>query len=194
MVSHIFSVLTKAQQRLYFLWQLRKFNLPKELLTTFYSAIIQSVICTSITVWFGSDTKRGRTRPQRTIRAAERVIAADLPTIEDLYQSRVRKRAAEIALHPRHPGHKLLNLLPSDRWYRALFAKTSRHKVSFFPQAVWWTLRNSPRPFTEQGLSILFCIYLMYISIFVPFPILLFLIYCHCTELPCTVFIFILKS
>ena len=42
----------KAQQRLFLLLQLRKFNLPKELLTTFYSAIIQSVICTSITVWF----------------------------------------------------------------------------------------------------------------------------------------------
>ena len=90
---HIYSVQKKAQQRLNFLRQLRKLNLPKELLTTFYSAIIQSVICTSITVWFGSATKRDRARLQRTIRAAEKIIAADLPTIEDLYQSRVRKRA-----------------------------------------------------------------------------------------------------
>ena len=64
---HIDSVQKKAQQRLYFLRQLRKFNLPKELLNTFYSAIIQSVICTSITVWFGSATKRDRARLQRTM-------------------------------------------------------------------------------------------------------------------------------
>ena len=78
---HIYSVQKKAQQRLYFLRQLRKFNLPKELLTTFYSAIIQSVICTSITAWFGSATKRDRARLQRTIRAAEKILAADLSII-----------------------------------------------------------------------------------------------------------------
>jgi hypothetical protein len=71
---HIYSVQKKAQQRLYFLRQLRKFNLPKELLTTFYSAIIQSVR-------FGSATKRDRARLQRTIRAAEKILAADLPII-----------------------------------------------------------------------------------------------------------------
>ncbi len=37
----------KAQQRLYFLCQLRKFNLPQELLIQLYSAIIESVLCTS---------------------------------------------------------------------------------------------------------------------------------------------------
>ncbi len=51
------SMVRNAQQRLYFLRQLRKFNLPQELLKLFYSAIIESVLCTSITVWFSSATK-----------------------------------------------------------------------------------------------------------------------------------------
>ncbi|KAK3513017.1 hypothetical protein QTP70_000175 [Hemibagrus guttatus] len=38
--THIDSIIKKAQQRLYFLRQLRKFNLPQELLTHFYSAVI----------------------------------------------------------------------------------------------------------------------------------------------------------
>ncbi len=38
--NHIDSIVKKAQQRLYFLRQLRKFNLPHELLKQFYSAII----------------------------------------------------------------------------------------------------------------------------------------------------------
>ncbi|KAK3522177.1 hypothetical protein QTP70_026991, partial [Hemibagrus guttatus] len=37
--AHIDSIIKKAQQRLYFLQQLRKFNLPQELLTQFYSAV-----------------------------------------------------------------------------------------------------------------------------------------------------------
>ncbi|XP_062387641.1 NXPE family member 3-like [Sardina pilchardus] len=60
----------------------------EELLTTCFSAIIQNVICTSITVWFGSATKRDRARLQWTIRDAERIIEADLPSIQDLYRCR----------------------------------------------------------------------------------------------------------
>ncbi|KAK3514591.1 hypothetical protein QTP70_021641, partial [Hemibagrus guttatus] len=40
--THIDSIVKKAQQRLYVLRQLRKFNLPQELLTHFYSAVIES--------------------------------------------------------------------------------------------------------------------------------------------------------
>ena len=82
--NHIDSIVKKAQQRLYFLRQLRKFNLPQELLIQFYSAVIESVLCTSITVWFGSATKSDIRRLQRTVRTAERIIGAPLPTLQDL--------------------------------------------------------------------------------------------------------------
>ncbi|KAI3374205.1 hypothetical protein L3Q82_006064 [Scortum barcoo] len=71
----------------------RKFNLPQELLIQFYTTIIQSVLCTSITVWFGSTTKQDRNRLQQTVRTAEKIIGASLPSIQDLYMSRVRKWA-----------------------------------------------------------------------------------------------------
>ncbi|KAK3515242.1 hypothetical protein QTP70_012464 [Hemibagrus guttatus] len=86
--THIDSIIKKAQQRLYFLRQLRKFNMPQELLTQFYSAVIESVLCTSITVWFGSATKSDIRRLQRTVRTAERIIGAPLPTLQELYTSR----------------------------------------------------------------------------------------------------------
>ncbi len=65
--NHIDSIVRKAQQRLYFLRQLRKFNLPQELLKQFYSAIIESVLCTSITVWFSSATKSDLRRLWRVL-------------------------------------------------------------------------------------------------------------------------------
>ncbi|KAM9816603.1 uncharacterized protein ACBT44_010847 [Syngnathus typhle] len=134
--GHIDSVRKKAQQRLYFLRQLKKFNLPRELLKTFYTAIIQSVLCTSITVWFGSASKQDKHRLQRTIRTAEKIIGINLPSIQDLYLSRTRNRARNISTDPSHPGCSLFELLPSGRRYRARYAKTSRHRDSFFPQAV----------------------------------------------------------
>ncbi len=74
--NHIESIVKKAQQRLYFLRQLRKFNLPQELLNQFYSAIIESVLCTSTTVWFNLATKSDLRRLRRVVRTAERIIGS----------------------------------------------------------------------------------------------------------------------
>ncbi len=133
---HIDSIVKKAQQRLYFLRQLRKYKLPQELLKQFYSAIIESVLCTSITVWFSSATKSDLRRLQRVVRTAERIIGTTLPTLQELYSSRVSKRAGKITLDPSHPAHSLFELLPSGRRYRALSTRTTRHRNSFFPQAI----------------------------------------------------------
>ncbi len=134
--NHIDSIAKKAQQRLYFLRQLRKFNLPQELLKQFYSAIIESVLCTSITVWFNSATKSDHRRLQRVVWTSERIIGTTLPTLQELYLSRVSKRAGKITLDPSHPAHSLFELLPSGRRYRALSTRTTRHRNCLFPQAI----------------------------------------------------------
>ncbi len=119
--NHIESIMKKAQQRLYFLCQLRKFLLPQEQLKQFDSVIIESVLCTSITVWFSSATKSDLKRLRRVVRTAERIIGTALPSLQELYSSRVSKRAGKITMDPSHSAHSLFELLPSSgRRYRAL--------------------------------------------------------------------------
>ncbi len=118
--NHIDSIEKKAQQRLYFLRRLKKFNLPQVQMTPFYSAVIKSVLCSSITVWFGSASKSDIRILQRTVRTAERIIGVHLPSLQDLYNSRVKKRAGNIITDPSHPGHNLFALLPSGRRYRSI--------------------------------------------------------------------------
>ncbi len=130
------NIVKKAQQGLYFLHQLRKFNLPQELLKQFYSAIIESVLCTSITVWFSSATKSDLGRIQRVVRTAERIVATTLHTLQELHLSRVSKRAVKITLDPSHQAHSLFERLPSGRRYRALSTRTTRYRNSFFPQVI----------------------------------------------------------
>ncbi len=89
---HVDVIVKKAQQRLYFLHQLKKFNLPQELLKQFYSVIIESVLCTS--------TKSDLRRLRRVVRTLERIIDITLPTLQELYVSRVSKRAGNITLDP----------------------------------------------------------------------------------------------
>ncbi|KAK2891549.1 hypothetical protein Q8A73_017214 [Channa argus] len=112
---HIDSIVKKAQQRLYFLRQLKKFNLPQELLKQFYSAIIESILCTAISVWFSSATQSDLRRLRRVVRTAERIIGIALPSLQELYLSKVRKKAKKITLDPSHPAHSLFELFPSGR-------------------------------------------------------------------------------
>ncbi len=129
-------IVKKTQQRLFILRQLRKFNLPQELLIQFYSAIIESVLCTSTTVWFSSATKSDLRRLRRVVRTAERIIGTTPPTLQELYLSRVSKRAGKITLDTSNPAHSLFELLPSGQRYRALSTRTTRYRNSFFPQAI----------------------------------------------------------
>ncbi len=112
--NHIESIDKKAQHRLYSLRQLRKLNLPQELLKQFYSAIIESVPCTSMTVWFSSATKFDLRRLRRVVQTAERIIGTTIPTLRELFLSRVSKRAVKITLDPhiQHtPSLKCYNLV-----------------------------------------------------------------------------------
>ncbi len=135
--NHIDSIVKKAQQRLCFLRQLRKFNLPQELLIQFYSAIIESVLCTSITVWFSSATKSDLRRLWRVVQTAELIIGTTLPTLQELYLYRVSKRADKIILDPSHPAQSLFLVDATELWAPV---RPDTGTVSSPKQSISWTL------------------------------------------------------
>ncbi|KAK0140530.1 putative RNA-directed DNA polymerase from transposon BS [Merluccius polli] len=98
---NISSLIKKAQQRMYFLRQLKKFNLPRTMMVHFYSSTIESILTSSITIWYAAATAKDKGRLQRVIRSAEKVIGCNLPSLQDLYTSRTLKIVAD----PSHPGH-----------------------------------------------------------------------------------------
>lgn len=98
---------TKTQQRMYFLHQLRKLNPHQDLLLQFHTAVSHSGFGNPITVWFGSDTKHYRNRLKQTVRRAVKITGAKLPSIQDIYTSRIRKWAEGITAEPSPPGHNL---------------------------------------------------------------------------------------
>ncbi|KAK3523223.1 hypothetical protein QTP86_022942, partial [Hemibagrus guttatus] len=69
--QNIRSLTKKAQQRMYFLRQL-KFLLPVKMLVNFYTAIIESILTSSITVWFAAATARDKAKLQQVIHSAEK--------------------------------------------------------------------------------------------------------------------------
>ncbi|KAK3506348.1 hypothetical protein QTP70_020380, partial [Hemibagrus guttatus] len=133
--QNIRSLTKKAQQRMYFLRRLKKFLLPVKMLVNFYTAIIESILTSSITVWFAAATARDKAKLQRVIHSAEKVIGCSLPSLQELYVSRSRRRAAKIAADPSHPGNELFRSFPFGKRLRSIRTRTSRHKNSFFPTA-----------------------------------------------------------
>ena len=129
-------IIKRAQQRLYFLRQLKKFGLNKDILVQFYRAIIESVLTFSICVWYGSITQRQKDRLERVVRAASRIVGCDLPSLAELYAKRTLSRACKIVANVSHPAHGLFQLLPSGVRFRSIRSRTSRLKNSFFPQAI----------------------------------------------------------
>ena len=115
---NITALLKKAQQRLFFLRQLRRFRLPRSMMIRFYTAIIESILTHSIITWFPGADAKDLAKLQRVIRSAERVIGRPLPSLKSLHDARALRRARKIMADPSHPGHKLLTLLPSGRRMR----------------------------------------------------------------------------
>ena len=126
----------KAQQRLHFLRQLKKFRAQQAILLQFYRATVESMLTFSISVWYGNASAEDRLRLQKVIHAAEKIIGCELPSLEALYRQRTTRRARKIVSDASHPSNHLFSPLPSGRRFRSIRARTERLRRSFVPSAI----------------------------------------------------------
>ncbi len=131
---------------------------PATVLKQFHSAFIESVLCTSITVWFSSTTKSYL----RRLRMVVRITGTTLPILQELYLSRVRKRAGKSLWTP-HIQHT-----PSLNCCRLVDAtelctpdQPDTGTVSSPKQSISWTLGIK-----HGHTTLLYIIYSLHILIF----------------------------
>lgn len=115
---------------------MRRADLPTSALITFYRGVIESILTSCLSVWYGSCLAALKKALQRVVRTAEKIVRSPLPAIQDLYISHCSRRAVNIIKDLTHPAHKLLSLLPSGKQYRSMRCRTSRLGNSFFPLAI----------------------------------------------------------
>ncbi len=102
----------------------------------FYRAVIESVLTFLLLVWFGNSTIQQRSRICNIIRAASKMIGCDLPTIDEIYGSRLQKKGLTILKDPLHPARHLFTPLPSGRRLRAIQTKSTRFLNSAYCRIV----------------------------------------------------------
>uniref|UniRef100_A0A3Q3K2F1 Uncharacterized protein n=1 Tax=Monopterus albus TaxID=43700 RepID=A0A3Q3K2F1_MONAL len=83
----------------------------------------------------GNDSKDLRTL-QRIVNTASIIIGATLPSLTDIFNTRLTRRAISIADDTSHPSHSHFRLLPSGRRYWSLQTHSTRLTNSFIHQAV----------------------------------------------------------
>ncbi|KAI4872511.1 hypothetical protein NFI96_008269 [Prochilodus magdalenae] len=108
-------IVRKAQQHLQFLRRLRRVNQPQQLLCNFYRSTVESILTSCITVWYGSPTSVEHKVLQRVVKTAQHITVSTLPPIQDIYDKRCLRKAANISSDPTHPSHPLFQPLPSRK-------------------------------------------------------------------------------
>eukprot|EP00061_Rhincodon_typus_P007878 g30001.t1 len=93
----------KAQQRLFFLRQLRKFGTSIRSLTNFYRCTIESILSGYITAWYGNCSARDRKQLQKVVCTAQTIVEANLPSMDSIYTARCHGKVANIIKDPFHP-------------------------------------------------------------------------------------------
>ncbi|KAI3356741.1 hypothetical protein L3Q82_003416 [Scortum barcoo] len=74
--SLITQLVKKAHQRLYFLRRLRKFGMSQRIQKTFYTLVIESILTSWVTVWYGNSTAADRKLLQRVLETKASKAAA----------------------------------------------------------------------------------------------------------------------
>ncbi|PIK37783.1 hypothetical protein BSL78_25381 [Apostichopus japonicus] len=93
----------KANQRLYFLRKLKNLRVDKTIMTLFYKSLIQSVLMYNIICYFANGIKIDVKMLEQSRKVAQRVIGAQLPSLEYLYHERVCNKLKHIMQDPTHP-------------------------------------------------------------------------------------------
>ena len=125
------AVVKKAQQRLFFLRQLKKFGLRREILVQFYLSAIESSLTFSICVWFGGICQRHGSRLDRMVKTASKIVGSELTSLTAIYKNRSKK-----SLQNYLPAHYLFDPLPSGERNRCIRTKINRFRNSVYPSAV----------------------------------------------------------
>eukprot|EP00061_Rhincodon_typus_P000661 g12358.t1 len=101
--SHVNATARMAQQRLFFLRQLRKFGLFLRCLTNFYRCSIESIQSGCMTAWYGNCSAQDGKKLQKVVCTAQTITEANLSFMDSIYMARCQGKAANIIKDPSHP-------------------------------------------------------------------------------------------
>lgn len=140
-IDYIFKT---CNQRLHLLRKLNSFRVSKHIMEIVYKNLIESILTFNMAMWYGNLNVKGRSKLQRIVNLASKIIGTNQKQLSSMYEEVLRKKAFKITNDPTHPLNREFELLPSARRYRVPRANRNIFKNSFIPNAIR-TLNNTSR-------------------------------------------------
>ena len=136
--THTDSVVKKAQQCLFNLRRLKKFDLSPKTLTNFYRCTIESILSSCITAMYGNCIAHNRRDLQREVRSAQSMTGGKLPALQDTYSTRCHRKAEKIIKDNNHPIHCLFTTVTIQKARSVQLHQSSpkRLKNSFYLKVI----------------------------------------------------------
>ena len=129
------NIYKKCRQRIYFLRQLASFNVNKNILLNFYRGIIESILTSSIIIWYGRITYEDLEKLNSIVRTCELIIGTEFLHLNYIYHQRLQRKTKLIMKEHFHPANKYFQFLRSGKRLRH-FKGAKRFINSTYPQAV----------------------------------------------------------
>ena len=130
------SIQKKANQRMFFVRKLNKFNVDNTILILFYQSIIQSVISFNLICTFGNLTQEQKRAMDKTRKIAQKIIGSELVPIQILYDQRVLAKAKSIMADPTHPLNDCFQFNRSQIRLCPPTTRRTRFRQSFVPNSI----------------------------------------------------------
>ena len=125
----------KANQRLYFLRQLKKLHIDNTLLVLFYKSIIQSILTFNLICYFRNGTRASKRKTERIRKIAQRITGLELPSLESIYVDRTLLKITRIMKDPSHPLFHNYNFNRSGIRLCVPRTRRERFRRSFVPDS-----------------------------------------------------------
>ena len=132
-------VYKKCNQRLHFARVLRNLHVDATILNLFYKSTLESILCFSISTWYGKLVGQDKRKLGKIVRKARKLGITTTP-LEELYQKYVMKQVGKIMQDNGHPLNSYYVFLRSGRRLDQGRQRTNRYKKSFVPKSI--TLYN----------------------------------------------------
>ena len=96
------TVVSKSQQRMYFLRKLRSFHVDRTILRLFYKSVIESVLLFSCVVWYGGCRKKDFSKLQGITKQAGKVTG-EVQNLRESCESKIIQGVKHIMQNEDHP-------------------------------------------------------------------------------------------
>ncbi len=97
--------------------KLKSFDVSQSVLEMVYKSHVESTLQFNITAWYGNLGVRSKSKLQRIVRMAEKIIGRQQMQLEELYLATYRKLSSVVSDFT-HPLYSEFVMLPSGRRYK----------------------------------------------------------------------------